>query len=54
MLITPAQAGTFSGPPSIDGIGETADPHGYWRRADLERREKSDWAAARLASNAAA
>ena len=50
MLIDASQAANFSGPPSIDGIGETADPHGYWRRADLERRHKSDWASARLAA----
>jgi phthalate 4,5-dioxygenase oxygenase subunit len=48
LLIQPAQAAAFSGPPSIDGIGEAADPHGYWRRADLERRQKSDWASRRV------
>lgn len=54
LLIDAEQARGFSGPPSIDGIGEAADPHGYWRRADLERRRKSDWASARLTSAAAA
>jgi len=54
MQITASQAAAFSGPPSIDGIGETADPHGYWRRADLERREKSEWASARLSATTSA
>jgi phenylpropionate dioxygenase-like ring-hydroxylating dioxygenase large terminal subunit len=54
MLIDAQQAKSFSGPASIDGIGETADPLGYWRRADLDRRMKSDWAAARLQETTAA
>jgi nitrite reductase/ring-hydroxylating ferredoxin subunit len=49
MLISPDQASSFSGPPSIDGIGRKVDPDVYWRDADLERRRKSDWASARLA-----
>lgn len=49
MLISPAQAGAFSGPPSIDGINKGADdPATYCRKADLERRRKSSWAAARV------
>ncbi len=52
MLIDAAQAAALSGPASIDGIGESADPHGYWRRADRHRREKCDWAAPRLRSQA--
>jgi phenylpropionate dioxygenase-like ring-hydroxylating dioxygenase large terminal subunit len=54
MLVDAAQAGAFSGPASIDGIDESADPHGYWCRADMARREKSDWAAARLACTTSA
>ncbi|WP_018411404.1 aromatic ring-hydroxylating dioxygenase subunit alpha [Methyloversatilis thermotolerans] len=49
MLISREQASSFSGPPSIDGIGRKVDPDVYWREADLERRRKSDWASARLA-----
>ena len=49
MLIKPAQAGAFSGPPSIDGIDKSGgDPDAYWQAADLERRQKSEWASARL------
>lgn len=54
MQINSAQARAFSGPPSIDGISEGADPRGYWQRADLERREKSEWASARLATTPSA
>jgi phthalate 4,5-dioxygenase len=54
MLIDDSQASAFSGPASIDGIDETADPQGYWRRADLDRRRKSDWAAARLGETVSA
>jgi len=50
MLIDDAQARTLTGPPSIDGIGATADTDGYWQSADRERRLKSDWASARLAA----
>ncbi|HIV71844.1 MAG TPA: aromatic ring-hydroxylating dioxygenase subunit alpha [Candidatus Aquabacterium excrementipullorum] len=49
MLIGAEEAARFSGPPSIDGIGQAANPDDYWRDADLERRRKSDWASARLA-----
>ncbi len=49
MLIDQAQAGAFSGPPSIDGIDRAGtEPNAYWQGADLDRRRKSDWAAARL------
>ena len=48
MLIDASQAHAFTGPPSIDGIGDAGDTEGYWQRADRERRLKSDWAAARL------
>jgi phenylpropionate dioxygenase-like ring-hydroxylating dioxygenase large terminal subunit len=49
MLIDAAQAGNFSGPPSIDGVDKSGgEPNAYWQAADRERREKSDWASARL------
>jgi phthalate 4,5-dioxygenase oxygenase subunit len=50
MLIDASQVGNFSGPPSIDGIGQAGDTDGYWKSADRERRLKSDWASARLAA----
>ncbi|NMG36081.1 Rieske 2Fe-2S domain-containing protein [Azoarcus sp. TTM-91] len=50
MLIDQAQAATFSGPPSIDGVNTSgSEPETYWREADLKRRRESTWAAARLA-----
>ncbi len=49
MLLKAEDANRFSGPPSIDGFGSAADPEGYWREADAERRRQSDWASARLA-----
>jgi phthalate 4,5-dioxygenase len=51
MLIDEAQAGNFSGPPSIDGIGPAGEADRYWHSADLERRLKSDWASRRLAAH---
>ncbi|RJG04763.1 aromatic ring-hydroxylating dioxygenase subunit alpha [Noviherbaspirillum cavernae] len=52
MLINAEQASAFSGPPSIDGIDKTAgEPNAYWQSADLDRRQKSDWASARLDSS---
>ncbi len=54
MLIDASQAGNFSGPPSIDGIGrvpaDAAATDAYWQEADRARRLKSDWASARLAA----
>jgi phenylpropionate dioxygenase-like ring-hydroxylating dioxygenase large terminal subunit len=50
MLVNAEQAAAFSGPPSIDGVDKTGgEPNAYWQSADLERRQKSDWASARLA-----
>ncbi len=50
MLITAEQASQFSGPASIDGVDkEGRPPAEYWRAADLERRQTSSWAAARVA-----
>jgi phenylpropionate dioxygenase-like ring-hydroxylating dioxygenase large terminal subunit len=33
----------FTGPPAIDGVGPTAAMDDYWKQADAERREKSQW-----------
>jgi len=43
-----AQASELTGPPSVDGVGKTNDPQAFCREADLARRQKSDWASARL------
>ncbi len=49
MMIDQTQARALSGPASIDGVNKgNATPENYWRQADLERRRKSIWAAARL------
>ncbi|QHI97637.1 Rieske 2Fe-2S domain-containing protein [Xylophilus rhododendri] len=52
MVIAADQAAAMTGPPSIDGVNETAgqgtEAETYWRAADRERRVKSSWAAARL------
>ncbi|WP_027016983.1 aromatic ring-hydroxylating dioxygenase subunit alpha [Comamonas composti] len=48
MMVTAGQAGSFSGPPSIDGISEKAQVATYCEDADLKRRQGSDWASARL------
>lgn len=48
MQIGEEAARELTGPASIDGVGETADPLGYWQRADRARREKCEWAAGRL------
>ena len=50
MLIDASQATAMTGPPSIDGIGQSGDADSYWQLADRERRLKSDWASARLAA----
>ena len=50
LLIDESQASEFSGPPSIDGIEkEGVDPVTYWKEADIERRQGSNWACERLA-----
>jgi phthalate 4,5-dioxygenase len=48
MLPSSGEAAAMFGPPSIDGIGASANPHDYWRQADLIRRRNSTWASARL------
>ena len=54
MLIDQTQAAAMTGPASIDGVNEKTsqgvDPQAYWQEADRERRLKSEWAAARLAT----
>ena len=48
MVFGAARAAEFSGPPSIDGIGQTGHAEDYWHEADLKRRQQSSWAAKRL------
>lgn len=48
MLPTPDQSSAFTGPPSIDGVAKADRAGHYCQEADLERRQKSDWASARL------
>lgn len=54
MLIDQTQAAAMTGPASIDGVNEKTSqgvgPQAYWQEADRERRLKSEWAAARLAT----
>jgi phenylpropionate dioxygenase-like ring-hydroxylating dioxygenase large terminal subunit len=47
MMIDAGAAQTFSGPPSIDGIGPAATWDQYWVDADLQRRRESEWASVR-------
>jgi len=48
MQPTPEEAGTLTGPPSIDGVAATDKTDSYCIEADLARRQGSDWASARL------
>jgi phthalate 4,5-dioxygenase oxygenase subunit len=50
LQINAEQAKEFSGPPSIDGIGDASCTDVYCQEADLKRRQGSDWASARLKS----
>jgi len=52
MQLDAQAAAALSGPPSIDGIGAAGNPEAYWRAADVRRRQASDWASARLATEA--
>ena len=45
---TAEEAGSFTGPPSIDGVAAADKTDSYCLDADLARRQGSDWAAARL------
>ncbi|MBX6317099.1 aromatic ring-hydroxylating dioxygenase subunit alpha [Pigmentiphaga sp.] len=45
MMIDDEQARTFTGPPSIDGIGPEDSWSDYWKIADEKRRKSSQWAA---------
>ena len=49
MLINAGQAAQFTGPPSIDGVGQ-GDTERYWQDADRARRVASSWAGALLKS----
>jgi phthalate 4,5-dioxygenase len=50
MLPVNGQEGSFTGPPSIDGVAPAGRADSYCLDADLERRKRSDWASARLAA----
>ncbi len=52
MLPTVEEAATLTGPRSIDGVTRTDQADRYCEEADLARRQKSDWASARLATTA--
>lgn len=49
MQPTARDAGTLTGPPSIDGVAAADQADSYCESADLLRRQNSDWARARLA-----
>nr|WP_145551783.1 aromatic ring-hydroxylating dioxygenase subunit alpha [Variovorax boronicumulans] len=49
---TAEEAGSFTGPPSIDGVAAADKTDSYCLEADLARRQGSDWASARLATAA--
>lgn len=49
---TAEEAGSFTGPPSIDGVAAADKTDSYCVDADLARRQGSDWASARLATAA--
>jgi hypothetical protein len=40
-----AQAGTITGPATMDGIGPTADWQSYWRDVEARRRASAPWLA---------
>ncbi|QYY34021.1 aromatic ring-hydroxylating dioxygenase subunit alpha (plasmid) [Cupriavidus pinatubonensis] len=45
MMVDAAQAGTLTGPPSIDGVSvANMTAEDYWRGADAKRRAESQWA----------
>jgi phenylpropionate dioxygenase-like ring-hydroxylating dioxygenase large terminal subunit len=48
MQPTAEEAGTLTGPPSIDGVAAFDKTDSYCLDADLARRQGSDWASARL------
>ena len=45
---TEQEAGTLSGPPSIDGVASADAVASYCEKADRARRQSSDWASTRL------
>ncbi len=50
MRPTAEEAGTLTGPPSIDGVAAADRAASYCEEADRARRQASDWASARLAA----
>ncbi|MDR1967351.1 MAG: aromatic ring-hydroxylating dioxygenase subunit alpha [Burkholderiaceae bacterium] len=53
MLPSAQQAAAFAGPPSIDGVTQADQTATYCRDGDRARRQKSDWASARLGASKA-
>ena len=45
MMLDPAQASALTGPPAIDGIGQTGSWEAYYKEADATRRNRAPWAA---------
>src|SRR5262249_21363959 len=45
MQLTPAEAAAMTGPPAIDGIGQTGRWDEYYKEADTLRRNRAPWAA---------
>lgn len=43
MVLDAQRASVLTGPPTVDGIGPTANMDQYWKDADLQRRQKSRW-----------
>jgi phenylpropionate dioxygenase-like ring-hydroxylating dioxygenase large terminal subunit len=43
-MIDPAKAGSLRGPPTMDGIGPSANWQDYWKSVDLKRRREAEWA----------
>ena len=48
MALNAEQASAMTGPASVDGVGQTQDPHAFCEQADRKRRQQSDWASKRL------
>ena len=51
--LLPLTGSEFTGPPSIDGVAKADKTQSYCAEADLQRRQKSAWAKARLTERSA-
>jgi len=45
MVVDAQRASALTGPPTIDGVGPTADMDDYWKQSELSRRKRARWAA---------